>query len=661
MKRAASAESLRVMSSRSHVNADVEAGEGQRNGNAWNGVDVAFYEVSYAVIDRAAPRRQEKMILQDVTGIFHPGEMTALMGPSGCGKTTLLDVLSGRKNVGRIEGDVRYNGIKPTPALLKRRCGYVEQFDTLVPNLTVFEMLLYTAHLTRPSTEPSEEKLQRVEAVITALRLEEARNTVIGDPLTKGISGGQAKRVNIGLALISQPDVLYLDEPTTGLDSFMANEVVSILRELCTAMSLTICATVHSPTAYSFNQFDSLLLLIKGRVAFNGNIGQNGENAKHFFETQGFHYPKLISYSVVEWLVDVVSGGYELTSKIFEDEDGEAGKGDASDNAVGRVGGRNTKNRKLLTGAHASITAEPESVYEDNSHENDDTSHGNGATDTEIGNNDDDGDNDADQFTTYYENSEDYKRIHDEVYAIIKSNVSTTDTEKQNLVSAIASRMNSGTTVDGLYALRTLVWFRGLKDLKDPTYIAPRLGDKVIFGFIVMSLFWGVGNDFYGNGIQSTVSVLFMICALNGFGAASYVPTLVLQRPLFYRERNDGLYGEATYLTFIFGMEAVLATVTCSVYTVIVYWAIHFHINFALLWVVYYVSALIGISAAFFFAAVSPNLQIANALLPIYMVRPTLSTNDAIHAERTRRSCTCIYVYVHACDRKREGQTEWWW
>jgi len=241
---------------------------------------------------------------------------------------------------------------------------------------------------------------------------------------------------------------------------------------------------------------------------------------------------------------------------------------------------------------------------------------------TEIGNNDDDddGDNDADQFTTYYENSEDYKRIHDEVYAIIKSNVSTTDTEKQNLVSAIASRMNSGTTVGGLYALRTLVWFRGLKDLKDPTYIAPRLGDKVIFGFIVMSLFWGVGNDFYGNGIQSTVSVLFMICALNGFGAASYVPTLVLQRPLFYRERNDGLYGEATYLTFIFGMEAVLATVTCSVYTVIVYWAIHFHINFALLWVVYYVSALIGISAAFFFAAVSPNLQVANALLPIYMV-----------------------------------------
>lgn len=119
-------------------------------------------------------------------------------------------------------------------------------------------------------------------------------------------------------------------------------------------------------------------------------------------------------------------------------------------------------------------------------------------------------------------------------------------------------------------------------------------GDKILFGFIVMSLFWGVGNDFSGGGIQSTLSVLFMVTALNGFGAAAYVPTLVLQRPLFYRERCDGLYTEATYLTFLIGMEASLATVTCSLYCIIVYWAINFNLNFGLLWVNYYISSLIG-------------------------------------------------------------------
>ena len=146
------------------------------------------------------------------------------------------------------------------------------------------------------------------------------------------------------------------------------------------------------------------------------------------------------------------------------------------------------------------------------------------------------------------------------------------------------------------------------------------LGDKIVFGFIVMSLFWGVGKDFSGGGLQATGSVLFMITALNGFGAASYVPTLVLQRPLFYRERSDGLYGEVTYLTFLLGMEAFLALFTTSLYLIIVYWAIEFQINFGLLWCIYYFSALIGISAAYFFAAISPQLELANALLPIYMV-----------------------------------------
>lgn len=103
---------------------------------------------------------------------------------------------------------------------LRRYTGYVEQFDTLLPTLTPYEMLLYTAELKRDRKEPIDHKKQIVEDVIQALALETCRNTPIGSALTRGISGGQAKRVNIGIALVSNPRVLFLDEPTSGLDSF---------------------------------------------------------------------------------------------------------------------------------------------------------------------------------------------------------------------------------------------------------------------------------------------------------------------------------------------------------------------------------------------------------------------------------------------------------
>lgn len=586
-------EMLKVLSSR-RLNGDAEDAGADDDA----GVEVAFIDVSYTVRDRTT--KKDKAILDGVTGIFRPGVMTALMGPSGCGKTTLLDVLSGRKTAGQIRGEILYNGVEPTPALLKTRCGYVEQFDTLVPNLTVYEMLLYTAHLKRDTVETKEEKIERVEAVINALRLEEARDVIIGDPLTKGISGGQAKRVNIGLALISQPRVLFLDEPTTGLDSFMANEVTNILRELCTAMDMTICATIHSPTAYSFSQFDELLMLIKGKTVFNGEVGPNAVHARSFFEGQGFEYPQTMSYSVVEWLVDVVSGGYELTSQSFIRE------------GSGRLLEMNGKS--------------PAGVM-DVAGEDGEESHCNGdGDDRDLSSTPEPCGEDGYSFSKFYEGSSMCRRVRETVQAsVVAKNGSGGDDDEvdkvssSNIMTSMISAQQS-TTVPALYALAILFRFRGLKDLMDPVYIAPRLGDKIVFGFIVMSLFWGVGNDFSGTGVQSTVSVLFMVTALNGFGAASYVPTLVLQRPLFYRERSDGLYGEATYLTFLLGMEGILATVTCSVYCIIVYWAINFNLNFGLLWVIYYISALIGISCAYFFAAVSPNLEVANAVLPIYMV-----------------------------------------
>ena len=183
-----------------------------------NGISVGFSDLSYAVpiqpTSNVKDAAKSLTILHSISGTFLPGKMSALMGPSGSGKTSLLDCLAGRKNAGEITGNIMFNGKKPKISDYRRLVGYVEQFDTLVGELTVEQMLAYTAALKLPSSTTSEERRERVNEVITRLDLEVCRHTVIGSALVRGISGGQAKRVNIGLAMITRPKILFLDEPT---------------------------------------------------------------------------------------------------------------------------------------------------------------------------------------------------------------------------------------------------------------------------------------------------------------------------------------------------------------------------------------------------------------------------------------------------------------
>ncbi len=147
------------------------------------------------------------------------------------------------------------------------------QFDTLVPILTVEEMLAYTAELKLPVALAKADKAAAVEGVIRALGLESCRSVLIGTAAARGVSGGQAKRVNIGIALVSNPRVLFLDEPTTGLDSFTQNEVMQVVASLSRGGITTVC-TIHSPTATAFALFDRLVLLLEGKCVYTGKAGE---------------------------------------------------------------------------------------------------------------------------------------------------------------------------------------------------------------------------------------------------------------------------------------------------------------------------------------------------------------------------------------------------
>ena len=260
-------------------------------------------------------------LLQGLTGQFDPGEMCAILGPSGSGKTTFLDLLAGRKTQGVLTGTILYGPNKPSSHLLRRYVGYVEQHDTLVDTLTVREMLLYTAALKRPLSESTAAKKAAAEALLGKLGLEGCRDTRIGSAMSRGISGGQAKRTNIALALITDARVLLLDEPTSGLDSFTADEVMATVKALCKD-GTTVAATIHSPTSYCFGLFDRLLVLLGGRTVYHG---PNGAPLIDYFVSSCHARQPTVGDNLAEWLMKFAilqersTGGAAALADLYND------------------------------------------------------------------------------------------------------------------------------------------------------------------------------------------------------------------------------------------------------------------------------------------------------------------------------------------------------
>eukprot|EP00516_Mucochytrium_quahogii_P001945 CAMPEP_0203744470 /NCGR_PEP_ID=MMETSP0098-20131031/521_1 /ASSEMBLY_ACC=CAM_ASM_000208 /TAXON_ID=96639 /ORGANISM=" , Strain NY0313808BC1" /LENGTH=899 /DNA_ID=CAMNT_0050631985 /DNA_START=330 /DNA_END=3029 /DNA_ORIENTATION=+ len=214
-----------------------------------------------------APGWDKKTILNNITGVFEPGTLSAIMGPSGCGKSTLLDILADRKHGGYTKGRILINGRERTQ-LYKRVIGYVMQFDALFPHLTPREVLKYTAELRIPGHD-WKKKNDAVNKVIRDLDLHRCADSNIGGNGVPGISGGQARRVTVGIELVTRPMVLFLDEPTTGLDAFSSLQLVRTLRLLADTGRTVIC-TIHQPRPDIFLLFNTLLLMKAGEIAYFG-------------------------------------------------------------------------------------------------------------------------------------------------------------------------------------------------------------------------------------------------------------------------------------------------------------------------------------------------------------------------------------------------------
>lgn len=241
-----------------------------------------------SVLINPSSKQPSRLILNKSRGYVRPGEFLVIMGPSGAGKTTLLNVLSQRSlgNLKIREGEITLNNCDINSIDYKSIIGFVPQDDILLELLTPRETFYFTAELTLKI--PKYLRDEKVEKLIAALGLSSCSDTKIGGGFLRGISGGEKKRTSIGVELISDPPILFLDEPTTGLDSFTAESIIKLINNQAKLDKRTVISTIHQPSSQIFSQFDRLLLLSKGETVYFGKA----EKAVNFFERMGFPVPK---------------------------------------------------------------------------------------------------------------------------------------------------------------------------------------------------------------------------------------------------------------------------------------------------------------------------------------------------------------------------------
>lgn len=249
-----------------------------------------------------------RVLLDNISGTIKPGQVCAIMGASGAGKSTFLDILARKAKRGQVSGTTYVNGREVRKEEFKAVTGFVDQEDTLMSTLTVYETVLYSALLRLPRDMSLEAKKFRTLETMNELGILGIKDSRIGAsgmsgrfPLfiqadlelagQRSISGGEKRRVSIACELVTSPSILFLDEPTSGesiqntqydyynrihagLDAYNAFNVVESLVSLARDYNRTVIFTIHQPRSNIVALFDQLVLLASGKLVYSGEFSK---------------------------------------------------------------------------------------------------------------------------------------------------------------------------------------------------------------------------------------------------------------------------------------------------------------------------------------------------------------------------------------------------
>ena len=583
------------------------------------------------------PEDEYRNILDDVVGEVHTGQLLAIMGPSGSGKTSLLNVIAGRVPVGgEIAGDVFVDGLKRKEWRMKPSrssekvlsnqlqkfnfshvTAYVQQDDILFPTLTVEETFTFAAQMRLPRALPASMKENIKNVIINELGLRKTLHTLVGGSHAgadlkggRGISGGERKRVNIGVEMIRLPSVLFLDEPTSGLDSFQAQSIVETLITLARHGRIVI-STIHQPRSSIYEMFDRLLLLNdSGRNAYFGPA----YSATDWFREIGSEFVCPIHFNPADFFLDMIATDY----RTVESE-------------------KHSKKRIEKIVQHFRETNE---LYSESERRN-----------LQI-------DSSSDNETL---NSFPLKYASEANCVGSEKNVELADTNDRDIRDDKA--MNFSIDTSGIVFRKhvyganwpTQLWYLYLRQLKvvmrskGPLIIN---GIQSVFFAVLLGLLYMDMGRSYQSVTDRTGLLFFSLINVSLGGIFMVLSVFPKEKQIVMRERDGKTYNISSYYLAKYFSDLPMRLGIGLIYGSIVYWIAGLNSgfsNFVVFLVVLVLTRLTGEAIGIFVSAAMPTIELAQALAPFFVIMFLLFGGFYINQESMPEGAKwvkyCSYFY----------------
>ncbi|KAA1070223.1 hypothetical protein PGT21_004356 [Puccinia graminis f. sp. tritici] len=487
--------------------------------------DITFSKIAYSINHST---NNSKAVLRQVSGKAKSGQLLAIMGASGAGKSSLLDILAKKSKAGFVTGDILINDMQISNDQFKSLIGYVDQEDTLMSTLTVYEAVLCSAMLRLPKDMSLDAKKIRTLETLDELGILHLKDAFIGRSGRRSISGGEKRRVSIACELVTNPSILFLDEPTSGLDSFNAYNVVESLAQLAKNYKRTIILTIHQPQSNIVSMFDQLVLLGNGgRLIYSGAF----EACHEYFSQIGQPCPA--GYNIADFLIELtmkyranipkhVSGHSQVDgpTQLLRDSE-ESGNyepaGDETELLLRNSSEGSRTSSSTLQALRNRLTTKQDVESEDFSS--------------------------LDQLVESFEASEISQSFDKEFKTIQNRGLVIGAGIGDELYNYLVARSRDRA---GFFRQFLILSSRAFKNLyRNPMLMLSHYLLAIFLAGVCASLFHGVTLDIAG--FQGRMGLFFFILALFGFSSLTAITIFSEERILFMRERSNNYYSPLSY------------------------------------------------------------------------------------------------------------------